>query len=151
MSSAEENKALVRRLIEANANADLDMLEKLLAPDFVDHSLFPGQEPGREGFMQQIAEQHASFSNFRINIEDQVATEGEKVITRLTRKGIHDRGEVMGVAPTGMEFQSSSIVIHRIAGGQDRRGVERGFGSCGGNAAASRAREDRARARRTGA
>jgi predicted ester cyclase len=116
--SAEENKALVRRLIEANANADLDTLDKLLAPDFVDHSLVPGQEPGREGFMQQIAEAHAIFSNFRINIEDQVAAEGDKVITRLTRKGIHDRGEFMGVAPTGMKYRSSSIVIHRIVGGK---------------------------------
>jgi serine phosphatase RsbU (regulator of sigma subunit) len=114
----DENKALVRRLIEANANADLDTLDKLLAPDFVDHTLGPGQEPGREGFMQQIAEQHASFSNFRINIEDQVAAEGDKVITRLTRKGIHDRGEYMGVAPTGMEYRSSSIVIHRIEEGK---------------------------------
>jgi len=91
VSDAEEkNKALVRRLIEANANADLETLEELLAPDFVDHTLVPGQEPGREGFMQQIAEQYAIFSNFRINIEDQVAAEGDKVITRLTRKGIHD-------------------------------------------------------------
>jgi serine phosphatase RsbU (regulator of sigma subunit) len=116
--SVQENKALVRRLIEANAKADLDTLDKLLAPDFVDHSLVPGQEPGREGFMQQIAEQYAIFSNFRINIEDQVAAEGDKVITRLTRKGIHDRGEFMGVAPTGMEYQSRSIVIHRIERGK---------------------------------
>jgi serine phosphatase RsbU (regulator of sigma subunit)/predicted ester cyclase len=118
VSEAEENKALVHRLIEANANADLDMLDKLLAPDFVDHRLVPGQELGREGFKQQIAEQYASFSNFRINIEDQVAAEGDRVITRLTRKGIHDRGEFMGVAPTGMEYRSSSIVIHRIVGGK---------------------------------
>jgi serine phosphatase RsbU (regulator of sigma subunit)/predicted ester cyclase len=118
VSSAEENKALVRRLIEANANTDVDMLDKLLAPDFVDHSLVPGQEPGREGFKQQIAEEHAIFSNIRINIEDQVAAEGDKVITRLTRKRIHDRGEFMGVAPTGMEFRSSAIVMHRIVGGK---------------------------------
>jgi serine phosphatase RsbU (regulator of sigma subunit)/ketosteroid isomerase-like protein len=116
--SVEENKALVRRLIEANANADLDMLVKLLAPDFVDHSLLPGQEPDREGFKQQMSEEHAIFSNIRINIEDQVAAEGDKVITRLTRKRIHDRGEFMGLAPTGLEFQSSAIVIHRIEGGK---------------------------------
>jgi serine phosphatase RsbU (regulator of sigma subunit) len=118
MSVEEENKALVRRLIEANAKADLDTLEELLAPDFVDHSPVSGHEPSREGFMQQIAEEYAIFSNIRINIEDQVAAEGDKVITRLTRKRIHDRGEFMGVAPTGMEFPSSSIVIHRIEEGK---------------------------------
>ncbi len=118
MSVEEENKALVRRLIAANAKADLETLEELLAPDFVDHSPVSGHEPGREGFMQQIAEEYAIFSNIRINIEDQVAAEGDKVITRLTRKRIHDRGEYMGVAPTGMEYPSSSTVIHRIEGGK---------------------------------
>jgi serine phosphatase RsbU (regulator of sigma subunit) len=118
MSSAEENKALVRRLIEANANADLDTLDKLLDPDFVDHSPLPGHEPGREGFKQQIAEEYAIFSNIRINIDDQVAAEGDKVITRLSRKRIHDRGEYLGVAPTGMEYPSRSIVIHRIERGK---------------------------------
>ena len=53
MSEAEEkNKALVRRFLEAQDKGDLYALHELLAPDFVDHSPLPGQEPGREGFMQ---------------------------------------------------------------------------------------------------
>ncbi len=35
MSSAEENKALVRRFLEAHAKGDLDALEEMLASDFV--------------------------------------------------------------------------------------------------------------------
>jgi ketosteroid isomerase-like protein len=35
MSSAEKNKALVRRFLEAHANGDLEALEEMLAPDFV--------------------------------------------------------------------------------------------------------------------
>jgi serine phosphatase RsbU (regulator of sigma subunit) len=114
---AEENKALVRRFVEAFANGDLQTLDELLAPDYVDHSLFPGQEAGRVGFMQTVAEEHAIFSDFRTIIEDQ-AVDGDKVITRLTNKRIHDRGEFMGVAPTGMEFKTTVIVIHRIVGGK---------------------------------
>jgi serine phosphatase RsbU (regulator of sigma subunit)/predicted ester cyclase len=117
MSSAEENKALVRRFIEAQDKGDLETLEELLAPDFVDHSLFPGQDPGREGFMQSAAEEHAIFSNVRIHIEDQAAEE-DKVISRLTIKRIHDRREFMGVAPTGMELKATAIVIHRMAEGK---------------------------------
>ena len=57
MSSEEEkNMALVRRFFEAQANADLDTLEELMAPDFVDHSSFADQEPGREGYKQQVAD-----------------------------------------------------------------------------------------------
>src|SRR5919199_4126033 len=117
VSVQEENKALVRRFVEAQANADLDTLDELLAPDFVDHSLQPDQDPGREGFIQSVAEEHSTFSNVRYNVEDQAA-EGDKVITRLTMRRIHDRGPFLGLAPTGMEIKTSAIVIHRIAGGK---------------------------------
>ena len=115
MSSAEENKALVRRFFEAQAMGDLDALEELLAPDFVDHSLLPGQDPGREGYIEGVAEDHAAFSNLRFHIEDQVA-EGDKVVSRLTHSGIHDRGEFVGFAPTGLEFVSTATVTNRIVG-----------------------------------
>src|SRR5919112_698749 len=116
-SEEEENKALVRRFMEAEDKGDLETLEELLAPDFVDHSLVPGQAPGREGFMQAVAEEQSIFSNIRTKCEDQVA-QGEKVISRVTMKRIHDRGEFLGVAPTGMEIKTTGIVIHRIAGGK---------------------------------
>src|SRR5215218_6762816 len=117
VSIEDENKALVRRFVEAQANADLDTLDELLALDFVDHSLQADQEPGREGFMQSVAEEPTIFSYVRANIEDQAA-EGDKVITRLTMRRIHDRGPFLGLAPTGMEIKTSAIVIHRIVGDQ---------------------------------
>jgi serine phosphatase RsbU (regulator of sigma subunit)/predicted ester cyclase len=115
--SVQQNKALVRRFLEAQANADLDTLDELLAPDFVDHSLQPDQEPGREGFIRSVAEEPARFSNVRFNIEDQAA-EGDKVITWLTISRTHDRGEFLGLAPTGMEIKTTAIVIDRIVGGK---------------------------------
>src|SRR5215210_212477 len=115
--SVQENNALVRRFVEAQANADLDTLDELLAADFVDHSLQPDQGPGREGFMRSVAEEPAIFSNVRANIEDQAA-EGDKLISRLTISRIHDRGEFLGLAPTGMEIRTSAIVIHRLEGGK---------------------------------
>src|SRR5215210_7192007 len=115
--SAEENKALARRFLEAQVNADLDTLDELLAPDFVDRSLQPGQEPGREGFMQVVAQLSAAVSNASVLFEDQAA-EGDKVISRLTMKRIHDRGEYLGFAPTGMEIRTTAIIIHRISEGK---------------------------------
>ena len=101
MSSEEEkNKVLVRRFWEAQANADLDRLDELLASDFVDHGLLPGQEPGREGYKQQVAEQIAALSDVRFIIEDQLA-KGEKVVTRITWRSVHDRGEYFGLMPRG--------------------------------------------------
>src|SRR5215217_7303067 len=117
MSADENNKVLVRRFVEAQANADLNTLDELLAPEFVDHSLQPDQDPGREGFIRSVAKEPTIFSNVRANIEDQVA-QGNKVITRLTMKRLHDRGEFLSLAPTGMEIKTSAIVIHRIERGK---------------------------------
>jgi predicted ester cyclase len=117
--SAEQNKALVRCFFEAHeGEADLDALDKMLAPDFVSHTkTVPGQQPGREGYKQAIAELSATFSNTRHFIEEQVA-EGEKVVTRLIVPATHDRREFLGVAPTGREVAYKAIAIHRIVGGK---------------------------------
>src|SRR5215210_2183310 len=121
--SAEQNKALVRRFFEAQEDvsrgkADLDALDKLLAPDLVSHAKrLPSQQPGREGLKRAIAEVLATGSNTRYLIEDQVA-EGDKVWTRLIVRATHDRGELMGVAPSGREVAYKGIAIHRISGGK---------------------------------
>jgi serine phosphatase RsbU (regulator of sigma subunit)/predicted ester cyclase len=117
-SKAEEkNKALVRRLLEAHAEGDLDALEEMLAPDFVNHSLLPGQVPGREGYIQSAAAQNAALSDMRYIIEYQ-ATDGDIVISRLTMRAIHDRGTLFGVAPTGKAWATPVIVIDRVSGGR---------------------------------
>src|SRR3712207_1357460 len=88
-----------------------------MAPGFVDHSLQPGQDPSREGFMQWVAEEHAIFSNIRYDVEELIA-EGDMVISRLKVRRIHDRGEFLGLAPTGMELTTTAMVLHRIVGGK---------------------------------
>src|SRR5215217_2840560 len=120
--------ALVRRFWEAQANADLDTLDDLIAPDFVDHSLQPDQEPGREGYKQQVAEQHAALSDVRCIVEDQVA-KGDKVVTRITWRSIHDRGEYFGLMPRGKEVEVTSMAMHRIVGGKITEEWAEGSGS----------------------
>jgi predicted ester cyclase len=115
--SAEENVALVRRFFEAQGEGDLDALDEILADDFVDRSLLPSEDPDREGYKRSVAEDHAAFSELRYIVEDQVAT-GDKVVSRLTIRRVHDRGEFVGIAPTGEEYEATGIVIHRIAGGK---------------------------------
>jgi serine phosphatase RsbU (regulator of sigma subunit)/ketosteroid isomerase-like protein len=118
VSSAEENKALVRRFVEAQANADLDTLDELLAPDFVDHNRLPGQEPGREGFMRAVAEDQAVVSDIRNTIDYQATDGDDMIVTRYTVRTRHDRGEFFGLMPTGKVDEAMAIVIHRIVGGK---------------------------------
>jgi serine phosphatase RsbU (regulator of sigma subunit) len=124
----ENNMALVRRFMEAQAKGDLDTLDELLAPDFVDHSSFAGQEPGREGYMQQVAEQIAALSDVRCIIEDQLA-KGEKVVTRITWRSIHDRGEYFGLMPRDKEVEVTSMTMHRIVRGKITEEWSEGSGS----------------------
>src|SRR5215216_1338548 len=115
--SAEENMALARRFLEARGKGDLDAVEQMMAPDFIDHTLAPTQEPDREGYKRQVAEYAAAFSNLTYTVEDQVAG-GDKVVTRFIVRGTHDRRELMGVAPTGREVTNIAIAIHRISEGK---------------------------------
>jgi steroid delta-isomerase-like uncharacterized protein len=113
---SEDNKALARRFLEAQARGDMETLDALMAPDFVDRSLLPGQRSGREDYKQSIADMLAVFSNTSFTIEAQVA-EGDHVVSRFTGTSIH-RGEFLGVDPTGQETSYSGIHIHRIADGK---------------------------------
>ena len=117
--SEEENMELARRFMEARVvKRDLDAVDEMLAPDFVNHNkLVPGQTPDREGYLRGIAALHAALSEGRLIIEDQVAG-GDKVVTRFVVHSPHDRGELMGVAPSGREITNRAIVIHRIEGGK---------------------------------
>jgi serine phosphatase RsbU (regulator of sigma subunit)/ketosteroid isomerase-like protein len=115
--SIEENKALVRRFLQAHANGDVDTVDEMLAPDFVDHNLMPGQQPGREGYLRALTEYHAAYSHTRYLIEKQLA-EGEEVVTTFAVSATHDRGEWMGLVPTAKQFQALLILVHRVLGGK---------------------------------
>jgi ketosteroid isomerase-like protein len=88
--SAEENKALVRRFFEAQIRGDIPAMRAMMSVDFVDHNVILGQDPGREGYLQLEAQDPDAFSDVRRVIEDQIV-DGDKVITRLTVSGTHDR------------------------------------------------------------
>jgi len=115
-SEQERNKTLARRLLEAFVNGDLDTIEKLLAPDFVDRSLLPGQGSSRVEYKRSVTEFQAALSFADLTFEYQIA-EGEMVVTKFSTRCIH-RGEFLGVPPSGEEGTYSSIRIHRIVGGK---------------------------------
>jgi serine phosphatase RsbU (regulator of sigma subunit)/predicted ester cyclase len=118
LSTEEENMAWSRRLMEARVKGDLDAVDKMLTPDFITHTkLVPGQQPGREGEKWAITQLTAAFSARRVVVEDQVAA-GDKVVTRFVVHVTHDRGELMGVAPSGKVMTNKIIMIHRIEGGR---------------------------------
>jgi steroid delta-isomerase-like uncharacterized protein len=112
----EENKALARRFLEAQARGDMETLDELMAEDFVDRSLLAGQKPGREDYKRSLADMLSVFSNTGFAVEAQIA-EGDMVASRVTGTSVH-RGKYLGADPTGQETRYSGIHIHRIADGK---------------------------------
>ena len=114
---SEQNKALVRRFYEEIDKGNIDILDELVADDYIDHNPppFPGLAPGREGLKQAFRIfQHATPGTHRI--EEQIA-DGDKVVTRLRSTGKHE-GDLPGAPRTGNNLDMTSITIHRIENGR---------------------------------
>ena len=114
--SLEENKAIVRKFIEAYNKHDLSSIEEFVAPDFVDHT----HKSGREGIKQLFAMAFKAFPDWHETIEEIIA-EGDKVWVRVTTTATHT-GEWMGLAPTGKKVTSEMVDIYRIVNGKHVEG-----------------------------
>ena len=112
--SLEENKAIVRRFVEAYNKQNLDLSDDLLAPDYVDPD-YP-QLQGLEGLKQMMNMFFKAFPDFHETVEDIIA-EGDKVWVLLTYTGTHT-GEWLGLAPTGKKIRCRAIDIYRIVNGK---------------------------------
>jgi predicted ester cyclase len=116
--SAEENMALARHFIEARVKGDLDTMDEMMALNYVSHTpMLSAQATDREGVKWVFAQFSAAVSNPSVHVEDQVAT-GDKVVTRFILRATHDRGELMGVAPSGSEMAVTPVAIHRVVEGK---------------------------------
>ena|SRR5207253_2580146 len=112
-------KAIVRRLIEeAQEQGKLEVIDEILAEDFVDHSALPGLPPNREGVRILFGALRHAFPDLRVEIHEQIG-EGEKVVTRKTFTGTH-QGEFIGVPPSGNRVQFEVIDILTVRDGKVR-------------------------------
>ena len=117
-TSAEENKAIVRRVIEELWNkGNLAVIDELYAADFVrDDPATPGVPGGPDSEKQVATMYRSAFPDLRLTIEGMIA-EGDQVALRWTSTGTH-RGDLQGLAPTGKSIQTSGITILRFANGK---------------------------------
>ena len=63
-----------------------------------------------------------AFANIDMTAEDRIA-QGDRVVTRWTGRGT-DKGDLMGIAPTGKHVAVTSIAIDRIESGTITEGCE---------------------------
>lgn len=113
MSTA-ENKALVRRMINAWNNGDLAAMTTYWAPGMVHHSR--GGTLGAQQVASAMGSVMQAFPDLKMTIEDMVA-EGDKVASLLTLTGTHT-GEFLGIVPTGKKVSVSLQGLVRIDDGK---------------------------------
>lgn len=109
----EENKTVVRRMYDAFNKQDLARLDELIAPEYVDH---PRQFRSLERYKQHLAAWYKGFPDSHEAIEDIIA-EGDRVWVRVKGTGTN-RGEYLGLAPTGKKAKWEAIGIWRIVDGK---------------------------------
>ena len=109
--SVEENKALIRRLVEEGWT-NPDTLDEIVAADFVTF----GGARGLDALKQFLSSVLTGFPDTRWVIEDIIA-EGEKVVVRFKFSGTHT-GEWQGIPPTNKHVSFDAAHTYRIAGGK---------------------------------
>ena len=115
--SAEENKAIVRRLYDEVWNAgNVEVIDEVLSRDFTDHNPNPGIPPTSDGFRQTVQVYRSAFPDVHFTV-DLMTSDGDIVVTRWTAEGTHkaDLGEMRA---TGKHARVTGIDINRIVDGK---------------------------------
>jgi steroid delta-isomerase-like uncharacterized protein len=117
--SAEESKATMHRYLGVFEQGNIDLLDELLAPDYLNHTpATPDLPTGPEGVKGVVTMFRSAMPDLRVVVEDMIA-EGDKVATRYTLEGTHE-GELFGVAPTGQRLSIKSFTAERVSEGKIR-------------------------------
>ncbi|MGH9843477.1 MAG: ester cyclase [Blastocatellia bacterium] len=117
-TSAEENKANIRRVIEGlYSRGDLSVAEELYAANYIRHDpATPNVGTGVNAVKQVANTYRTAFPDLELTVEDIVA-EGDKVLCRWSAHGTH-LGELQGAAPTGKRFEITGLTLMQFADGQ---------------------------------
>ncbi|TDW22141.1 ester cyclase [Kribbella kalugense] len=116
MSTTESNKAVVKDFIDGLfTKGDLGAVDTYLAEDFINHDPPFGVTPDREGMRAAGSMMRAAFPDWHSELHELIA-EGDLVAERFTAGGTQ-RGEVMGVPPTGAVVNLPGINIWRLRDG----------------------------------
>ena len=117
---AEDLKALARRAYAIMSGGDLDELDELMVPGFIDHDPEPDQVPGAEGVKEAFRRLRSGFPDLKLAPEA-MYVEGDTLIARGRDTGTHG-GDYFGIPPTGKSVDVTGIDIVRI---EEGKAVER--------------------------
>jgi len=96
---------------------DLDLVDELVAPDFLNHDVPPGMDSRGPDSTRQIARMlRTAFPDLHVTIEELVA-EADTVAGRVTMRGTH-LGPFQGIPATGRSFEQVHMHFVRFRDGK---------------------------------
>lgn len=107
---------VVRAFYEPFRTGDTSTYEQILASDWVDIPLAPGQQQGPDGMAGQIALFRQAMPDYAVTHEDLIAA-GDRVAVRNTVSGTH-QGAFLGHQPTGRRIHMRTMDIHQVRDGR---------------------------------
>ncbi len=112
----EQNKAVVKQLMEEFNKKNMDIGEELNTPEYKLH--FPiGSEPKSTSQHREVLEAFwGAFPDMTHTI-DRLISAGDMVTGQYTIRGSHT-GEFMGIPPTGNQIEETVIGIWRFSDGK---------------------------------
>lgn len=106
----------VETLYRAFSENNPDLVDSVLAADWDDIPLAPGQGPGPEGIKPIIRSLADAFPDVRIVIHDMVQAPGQ-IAVRAEIAGTH-LGELFGIAATGKQVSFRLHEFHALESGR---------------------------------
>ncbi len=103
---------LVRAFYEPFRTGDTSIYSQILADDWIDIPLAPGQVQGPSGMAAQIAAFRRAMPAYDVTHEDLIV-ERDRVAVRNTVSGTH-QGLFMGHEPTGRRIEMRTMDIHQV-------------------------------------
>lgn len=123
--SPAELEALAVAYIDAFNTGDMEALDALLAPDYIQEAAL-GRDQDRELHKERVQLTRTGFPDLVYTIDDMMV-DGDLVLIRHTMRGTHD-GEYAGLTPTGTRVEVSGIHINRVECGQIAQSWNEGDG-----------------------
>ena len=102
----------IRHFYEVFNTGDANLLDLVLAEDWVHIPAAPGEVPGRDGFKAMVPAMMAAFADATITIED-IVQEGNRLAVRSTFTATQ-AGPFMGFESRGRNFTIMTIDIHEF-------------------------------------
>ena len=112
MGSIERNKQIVRRLFDAFADVNLELMDELVSPQLAVHGLGPAVPADVQGWKEVAQHMAQALSDAVWDVNDVIA-EQDKVTIRWTLRGLHV-GDLFGIPPSNRAVTVAGIEIYQL-------------------------------------